>query len=127
MERAVSEKLYMKIGDLARVAGVTPRALRYYEELNLLQATRTTECGTRLYSPSALVSLENILVLKEIGFSLSEIQQMAEWVRGVDLDERQRDTSLSLIDKKLEKLEADSERLREVKSQLRRPRLVQTN
>ncbi|MFD9697893.1 MerR family transcriptional regulator [Lentzea sp. NPDC059081] len=52
----------MRIGELAEKAGVTPRALRYYEEMGLLRSTRTTS-GQRIYDAAAL---DRVTVIREL-------------------------------------------------------------
>ena len=70
---------YMRIGKAAEVTGVTKRALRYYEEKELLPAPTRLEGGFRLYSPD---DIERIVRIKEIqellGFSLGDIKKMLE-------------------------------------------------
>lgn len=63
-----------RIGDLARQAGVTVRAVRYYEDLGLLKSNQRTESGQRTYTDDDLVYLKRILELKELDFSLEEIR-----------------------------------------------------
>jgi DNA-binding transcriptional MerR regulator len=61
-----------KIGDFSRIARVSCRLLRYYDELGLLRPTLVDrDSGYRYYSASQLQQLNRILVLKELGLSLS--------------------------------------------------------
>ncbi|HYQ68279.1 MerR family transcriptional regulator [Actinophytocola sp.] len=52
----------MRIGELAAKTGVTPRALRYYEEMGLLRPDRTTS-GQRVYGAAAL---ERVGLIREL-------------------------------------------------------------
>jgi DNA-binding transcriptional MerR regulator len=61
----------MRIGELARAAGTTPRAIRYYEQQGLLSADRTSN-GYRAYSPTAVPRVRNIRKLLALGFSTEE-------------------------------------------------------
>lgn len=75
MNNEVAEE--MRIGDLARRARVTPRTLRYYESLGLLQPAARRSGGFRLYDEQAVGRLERIRQLKELlGFSLGEVRQI---------------------------------------------------
>lgn len=65
-----------KIGDIARMAGVTVRTLHYYEEIKLFMPTSTTESGHRLYLPRQLETLRHITDLKTLGLSLEEIHSV---------------------------------------------------
>lgn len=62
---------HMRIGELARAAGTTPRAIRYYEQQGLLSADRTAN-GYRAYSPTAVPRVRNIRKLLALGFSTEE-------------------------------------------------------
>jgi len=53
---------------------VSIRTLRYYDKVGLLLPSLHTEAGYRLYSDEDLLSLQQILVLKFLGFSLEEIK-----------------------------------------------------
>ncbi len=52
----------MRIGELAEKAGVTPRALRYYEEMGLLRPDRTSS-GQRTYGAAAI---ERVALIREL-------------------------------------------------------------
>ena len=57
----------LRIGELARLAGVTPRAVRFYETQGLLPAPHRSEAGYRLYSPHDLVRVIRVRRLRELG------------------------------------------------------------
>ena len=65
----------MQIGDLAAKAGVTPRTIRYYEELGIVEPEERTGGGFRLYSESQLRRLQIVQSLKDLGFDLQRIRQ----------------------------------------------------
>jgi DNA-binding transcriptional MerR regulator len=69
-------KNVMQIGDLAKRAGVSVRAVRYYEELGLIIPTGHSVGGFRLYGEDNLKRLQVIKVLKELGLTLTEIRQI---------------------------------------------------
>jgi DNA-binding transcriptional MerR regulator len=58
----------------AQKAAVTVRTLRFYDKVGLLSPSGYTEAGHRLYSDEDLWSLQQILALKFLGFSLEEIK-----------------------------------------------------
>jgi DNA-binding transcriptional MerR regulator/esterase/lipase len=62
------------VKQLARVAGVSSRTLHYYDEIGLLQPGRDPHNGYRLYERPAVLRLQQILFLRELGLSLEEIQ-----------------------------------------------------
>jgi len=65
----------MRIGELSRLSGRTSRTLHFYEELGLLTPACRTKGGFRLYSQSALVRIQWIERLQELGFSLQEVSE----------------------------------------------------
>jgi DNA-binding transcriptional MerR regulator len=68
-----------KIGDFSRIARVSCRLLRYYDELGLLKpGSIERDTGYRYYSASQLPRLNRILVLKELGLSLEEIARILD-------------------------------------------------
>lgn len=67
----------MRIGQLADRAGVTPRTIRYYESLGLLGPNSREGAGFRYYTEAELSRLQKINELKELGFTLEEIANVA--------------------------------------------------
>jgi DNA-binding transcriptional MerR regulator len=68
-----------KIGDFSRIARVSARLLRYYDEIGLLKpAQLERDSGYRYYSAAQLPRLNRILVLKELGLSLEEIARVLD-------------------------------------------------
>ena len=65
-----------RIGDLAKEFNVTLRTLRFYEDRNLLNPSRSG--STRIYSTEDRQRLKLILLAKRVGFSLSEIEEILE-------------------------------------------------
>ena len=66
----------IRISDAAATAGVSPRTLRYYEELGLLTPSLYTPGGERRYTESDLSQLRRILELREVlGMNLDEIKE----------------------------------------------------
>src|SRR5439155_21766358 len=72
MEAAISK--HLKVGDLARQSGKSVRALRLYEELDLLHPVARSNGGFRLYDESALTRIRWIELLQVSGLSLHQIQ-----------------------------------------------------
>ncbi|MEV3933984.1 MerR family transcriptional regulator [Streptomyces sp. NPDC049944] len=75
------------IQEIARRAGTTSRTLRHYGDVGLLTPSRTGANGYRYYDQEALVRLQRILLLRELGLPLPAIK---------DVLEGQRDTSAAL-------------------------------
>ena len=68
-----------RIGEVAKLTGVTTRTLRYWEELQLLQPSNYRASGERLYSPADVARVTRIKNLQELlGFSLAEVRTVLD-------------------------------------------------
>ncbi len=76
------------IQDVARLAGTTSRTLRHYDEIGLLKPSRVGSNGYRYYDGAALLQLQRILLLRELGLGLPAIaevfHQQADPVKALD-------------------------------------------
>ncbi|MEU6712256.1 MerR family transcriptional regulator [Nonomuraea sp. NPDC046802] len=63
----------MRIGEAATAAGLTPRALRYYEQRGLLAARRTPS-GHREYSHDDVYRLRTVRELLDTGLTIGDVQ-----------------------------------------------------
>jgi DNA-binding transcriptional MerR regulator len=74
------ERAPLRIGDVAKLAGVTPRTIRYYEEIGLLPAPDSREPGAhRTYAPSDVERLTELIRLKNLlGVSLDGLKGLVE-------------------------------------------------
>jgi DNA-binding transcriptional MerR regulator len=70
----------MRIGELARRAGVSPRSVRYYERQGLLSASRDPN-GYRRYDEDDLVVVREIRARIAAGFTLAEARPFVECLR----------------------------------------------
>jgi DNA-binding transcriptional MerR regulator len=66
----------MRIGELARQAGVSVRSLRYYEERGLLEAQRTSGGTHRVYGPDAVARVRLLRQLYAAGLSSAAIASL---------------------------------------------------
>src|SRR5919201_3674111 len=65
----------LKVGELARRTGLTVRTLHHYDEIGLLRPSLHTEAGHRLYTARDVARLQQVLSLRQFGFSLEEIRE----------------------------------------------------
>jgi DNA-binding transcriptional MerR regulator len=63
----------LKVGELARRTGLTVRTLHHYDEIGLLKPSGHTESGHRLYTAGDIARLQQVMSLRQLGFSLEEI------------------------------------------------------
>ena len=71
----MTDSMY-QANEFALIAGVTVRTLHHYDRIGLLKPSGYTNTGYRLYRKHDLVRLQQIVTLKFIGFSLSEIKRL---------------------------------------------------
>ena len=104
----------LRIGEVAKQTGLAVGALRYYESLGLLTSVRGNN-GYRYYSPDVVHQVQFIKKAQAIGFSLEEIGEV------LNLHER-GDTPCgfvrSLLQEKINQLEAQIQQMKEFKSEL---------
>jgi len=68
----------MRIGELTKRAGVTPRTIRYYESIGLMPPGEREGNGQHYYSEETLERLRKIDQLKKLGLSLEEIRGVVD-------------------------------------------------
>jgi len=66
----------MTIGQLAREAGVTPRAVRHYERLGLIKSPIRTDSNYRLFDSDSVARLRFIAKCRSLGFSIPEVKDL---------------------------------------------------
>ena len=66
------------IQEIARLSGTTSRALRHYGDEGLLAPSRIGDNGYRYYDERALVRLQRILMLRDLGLGLASIREVLE-------------------------------------------------
>ena len=64
----------LRIGDAARLVGVTPKTVRHYEKIGLLPAAERSESGYRLYSANDLLHLNRVKKLRSLGLTLRQVR-----------------------------------------------------
>ncbi len=72
------DQRFYQTARFAQKASVSVRTLRYYDKVGLLSPSQYTEAGYRLYTNDDLLSLQKILALKFLGFSLDEIKLLLQ-------------------------------------------------
>jgi len=104
----------MKIGELARLSGVSASRIRFYEANGLLQPAQRQANGYREYAPETLTRLEIILCAQGAGFSLDEIRA----VLPPDQDSWPHEELLQALRRKVSEIELLEQRLAQSKRHL---------
>jgi DNA-binding transcriptional MerR regulator len=105
-----------RIGDFSRVARVSCRLLRHYDEIGLFKPARVErDTGYRYYSAAQLPTLNRILVLRDLGLSLEQITRtLREDLPAAEL----RGMLLMRRAEAEQAIEAQSQRLRQIESRI---------
>jgi DNA-binding transcriptional MerR regulator len=69
---------YWKVGELSKQTGLTVRMLHHYDKIGLFSPSQYSDSGHRLYTESDISVLQQIMSLKQLGFSLEEIKEIRE-------------------------------------------------
>jgi MerR family transcriptional regulator, repressor of the yfmOP operon len=134
MSASDTSKGELRIGDVAKLAGTTPRTIRYYEEIGLLPASAARERGAhRTYAEEDVERLADLLRLKDLlGLSLEEVKTLVEaedaraslrreWETGVEDPVRRRqilDESLGHIGRQLNLVRRRRDEIASLESEL---------
>ncbi len=107
----------IRIGDFSKLSRVPVKTLRYYDEMGLLKPVEVDAfTGYRIYEYSQLSTLNRILALKELGFSLEEIGRLLD----DDLSAEQMRGMLKLREAEArQRMQQEAERLERIEAQLR--------
>lgn len=93
-----------RIGQLAKLADVTPDTIRFYEKQQMMDHKVRTEGGFRLYSDSDLQRLKFIRYGRQLGFTLEAIRELLS-IR-VDPEHHTCQESKTIVQKRLNEVEA---------------------
>lgn len=93
------------IHEVAALAGVASSTLRYYDEIGLVTPQARSEAGYRLYGREELLRVREIVIWRELGFSLAQIARL--------LDDP-RDDRVTALGRQLELAAAQAERLQRI-------------
>ncbi|WP_025113465.1 MerR family transcriptional regulator [Pseudomonas sp. H1h] len=104
----------MRIGELAKISGLAPSRIRFYEASGLITSVGRKANGYRDYAPDTQWILELITGAQAAGFSLEEIRQLMP----MNAQGWQHEQLLSGLKQKVEEIEVLQQRLARNKAQL---------
>ncbi|WP_435955561.1 Zn(2+)-responsive transcriptional regulator [Dryocola sp. BD626] len=107
-----------RIGELARLADVTPDTIRYYEKQQMMDHEVRTEGGFRLYSEKDLQRLKFIRYAKQLGFTLETIRELLS-IR-VDPEHHTCQESKGIVQCRLKEVESKIVELEHMRRSLQR-------
>ncbi|MCU1726929.1 MerR family DNA-binding protein [Pseudomonas sp. 7P_10.2_Bac1] len=104
----------MRIGELAKISGLAPSRIRFYEASGLISSVVRKANGYRDYAPETQWVLEIITGAQAAGFSLEEIRQLLP----MKANDSRHDELLAGLKRKVAEIEALQQRLAQNKAQL---------
>ncbi len=111
----------MKIGDIAKRAGVSKSIIRYYEDKGVLPPAERSSSGYRDYGAAELARIRFVTGARRLGCTFRQIRAM------IDIQERHclgEDHVMELVTTKITEVEDEMERLRHIQRELQRLREV---
>ena len=115
---------YYSTGEFMKQANITKKTIRYYDEKNILKPSFVSDSGARYYTEKDLAKLQQILLLKYLGFSLGDIKEM----QVDDADKHFIVNSLNiqqkLVEDRIEQLQLVASTIREATEDLQADREV---
>ncbi|PEG97819.1 transcriptional regulator, partial [Lactobacillus sp. UMNPBX8] len=109
------------MGDLAKKLNIITRTIRYYDQKGLVKPSRVSESGYRLYSAKQVKQLKLIIFLKELGFSLKDIQKILEDKNGDKLIDLLLKDQLKRNKEETRKLEEQNKKIIQLQQVLSKP------
>lgn len=106
------------IGEIAKLADVTPDTIRYYEKQQMMDHGGRTEGGFRLYTDHDLKRLKFIRHARQLGFTLESIRELLS-IR-VDPEHHTCQESKSIVQARLSEVEARIEEMQAMRRSLQK-------
>jgi DNA-binding transcriptional MerR regulator len=112
-----AEKHY-QIGELANLLELSPRTIRYYEEIGLLNSIKRIEGGKRIFTDKDLQRLKFITRLKHLGLTLSEMLELEDIYQIHRTDKKVLSRILELLDGHAGKIDERINNLNKLKADI---------
>ena len=98
-----SDCMLWRVNEVSKLTGVSIRTLQYYDKIGLLHPAKYTDAGYRLYDDTALETLQQILLFRELEFPLKDIKKI---ISSPDFDRRKAlEQQIELLKLKKEHIE----------------------
>ena len=110
------EVKHYQIGELAKLVNVSPRTIRYYEEIGLLDSVKRVEGGKRIYTDKDVQRLRFIMRLKHLGLTLSEMHELEDMYQIHRTNKKVLPRLLELLDNHFSKIDDRMSQLAKLKA-----------
>ena len=114
----MSEEKQYQIGELASILDMSPRTIRYYEEVGLLNSIKRIEGAKRVYTDRDLRRLRFIKRLKLLGLTLVEMKELEDIYRIHKTNKKVLPKLLELLDRRMREIDERVNNLKKLKAEI---------
>ena len=118
---------YYSSGEFARMAQITVRTVRYYDKQNILKPSLVTQAGARFYTEEDFARLQQIMLLKYLGFSLEDIRELTVNDSDYSYLEHSLEQQQNLVRDRIEQLQLVEQAIGETVTEIRQQQNVDWN
>lgn len=118
---------YYSSGEFARMAQITVRTVRYYDKQNILKPSLVTPTGARFYTEEDFARLQQIMLLKYLGFSLDDIRELTVNDSDYSYLEHSLEQQQNLVRDRIEQLQLVEQAIGETVTEIRQQQNVDWN
>lgn len=127
VKKKESGGVYYSSGEFARMAQITVRTVRYYDKQNILKPSLVTPTGARFYTEEDFARLQQIMLLKYLGFSLEDIRELTVNDSDYSYLEHSLEQQQNLVRDRIEQLQFVEQAIGETVTEIRQQQNVDWN
>lgn len=127
VKKKESGGVYYSSGEFARMAQITVRTVRYYDKQNILKPSLVTPTGVRFYTEEDFARLQQIMLLKYLGFSLEDIRELTVNDSDYSYLEHSLEQQQNLVRDRIEQLQLVEQAIGETVTEIRQQQNVDWN
>ena len=127
IKKKESGGVYYSSGEFARMAQITVRTVRYYDIQNILKPSLVTPTGARFYTEEDFARLQQIMLLKYLGFSLDDIRELTVNDSDYSYLEHSLEQQQNLVRDRIEQLQLVEQAIGETVTEIRQQQNVDWN
>ena len=127
IKKKESGGVYYSSGEFARMAQITVRTVRYYDKQNILKPSLVTPTGARFYTEEDFARLQQIMLLKYLGFSLDDIRELTVNDSDYSYLEHSLEQQQNLVRDRIEQLQLVEQAIGETVTEIREQQNVDWN
>ena len=127
VKKKESGGVYYSSGEFARMAQLTVPTVRYYDKQNILKPSLVTPTGARFYTEEDFARLQQIMLLKYLGFSLEDIRELTVNDSDYSYLEHSLEQQQNLVRDRIEQLQLVEQAIGETVTEIRQQQNVDWN